>query len=576
MKSANRFAIKSLFILSAVAVTSCGGGGGGSSSPPPTSPPPSDTTPPAVSSVTPSDTQKDAELDVGITIAFNETINKNSVSVNDFSVTSNGMPVVGTVSWNSVDNEATFTPDTPFLHLTDYKVSVGPNITDSAGNPMSAEKTWNFTTRDWRWGTPRPLDINDSSASKPHIAISKNDTVIISWSEQKNLVTDDWSARYTVTTGWESPQLIAESTTYQWSPRVTFLNNDAAFASSLLTQQTAAGTLHHVLLKKMKPDGSWGSNQPIAQDVSLTHLIDASGDGSGIVAWTKYDGKNTSLYARRLSDTGALAGDQLLELIDTGFPNKPRLEVAPSGDAIAVWGQWSGTRSRVYANQFDSSTGTWNTSGQAIDVGMSTDVFHSPNPNLSLDTTGNAMAVWHDDNGTVSRISAANYLTTSGWQPTHTITEVSSGDVEVPVVKMIAENTAISIWKGPTSGAGYQLRYSIFSNGNWSVPQTLINDGYSNWDAEIVSNGNGSAYIFWHHSTDPSALSQIFGMKYSQGEGFTSPENLSASLKGNNYMSNGEYNNPSHSAVINSNGIPMVTWSGYSNPSASVYVNTLE
>lgn len=590
LKRSNRLIVELLSIFTVIAVSGCGGGGGGgggdgvpptsSTQPPPS--PPADTTSPTVSSVTPLNMQRDAELDIVITVTFDEPINGESLSSSNFSVTNKGESLAGSLDFDPQNNTATFTPDSPLKHFTDYEISVGPDIEDSAGNPMNAAEAWEFTTRDWHWGTPFPLENNGGALSKPHIAISKSDDALVSWSEQIDGVSDDLSARYTTDTGWEAPKQIGASTTYSWSPRVAYLDDNTAFALSLLRQE-AATVQHHLLLKKMDANGNWGAGQLVERNVSLYQMIAASGDGAGIVAWAKHDGANTSLYATPLTDAGALPGSQLLETSDLGFPGKPRLAVDPYGNAFAVWAQWSGSRNRIYANRFDSASGNWSTSGQPIDAGINTDVFSSPDPRISLDSTGNAIAVWQDDNGTVSRISAANYLVTGGWQAPQTITQVPSGNVEVPVVRMVSSNTAIAIWMGPTRSNGYLLRYSKFENGSWSAPQILTDEGHSNWNAEIVSRGDGKAYIFWHHVDEEDTgvssaanRTQIFGMKYSETEGFSSPDRITTGLGDqHNYMSSGEYDNPFAPAILNSDGIPIITWRGYS-PASTIYINTLK
>ncbi len=85
----------------------------------------------------------------------------------------------------------------------------------------------------------------------------------------------------------------------------------------------------------------------------------------------------------------------LIETDNAGNAFAPQVAVDSSGNAIAVWYQWDGTRYSIWANRYTSGSG-WGTAAL-----IETDnAGGASSPQVAFDSSGNAIAVWTQHDGT--------------------------------------------------------------------------------------------------------------------------------------------------------------------------------
>jgi hypothetical protein len=105
--------------------------------------PPSGTTPPTVTTVTPSAGSTGNPVSVAPTATFSQAVVPNTVS---FTLKDpSGVTVTGSVSFNSANTVATFTPASSLAASTTYTATVS-GAQNSSGTPMSSPFSWSFTT----------------------------------------------------------------------------------------------------------------------------------------------------------------------------------------------------------------------------------------------------------------------------------------------------------------------------------------------------------------------------------------------------------------------------------------------
>lgn len=104
-----------------------------------------DTTPPTVSSATPADTGTGVAINSAISVTFSEEMMASTITSFTFTLSGSG-GITGTVTYDSVNKVATFTPSSNLAYSTTYTVTITTGVTDMAGNPMASNSTWTFTT----------------------------------------------------------------------------------------------------------------------------------------------------------------------------------------------------------------------------------------------------------------------------------------------------------------------------------------------------------------------------------------------------------------------------------------------
>jgi hypothetical protein len=109
-----------------------------------------DLTPPTVSAVSPPDQATGVSTSSVVAATFSEAMSDSTVSATTFAlkVTQTGTPVSASVSYDPATRTATLTPG-PLLTGTSYTARIvggAGGVTDLAGNPLSVDRTWSFTT----------------------------------------------------------------------------------------------------------------------------------------------------------------------------------------------------------------------------------------------------------------------------------------------------------------------------------------------------------------------------------------------------------------------------------------------
>jgi len=106
-----------------------------------------DTTPPTITGHNPASNVTNVAVNAAIDITFSEPVT--NVTASNFTVTSGGFTVAGTINHNSGNIES-FSPASNLANGTTYTVTATTAITDLAGNALTATGgqalSWNFTT----------------------------------------------------------------------------------------------------------------------------------------------------------------------------------------------------------------------------------------------------------------------------------------------------------------------------------------------------------------------------------------------------------------------------------------------
>jgi dipeptidyl aminopeptidase/acylaminoacyl peptidase len=152
-------------------------------------------------------------------------------------------------------------------------------------------------------------------------------------------------------------------------------------------------------------DGDWGAAELIETDnAGGTYLPQIAFDSSGnaIAVWYQSDGTVYNIWANRFDGT-SWGTAELIEADNAGHALMPQIAIDSSGNAIAVWYQSDGTRDNIYANRFNGTS--WGTA-ELIEADNAGNVDY---PQIAFDSSGNAIAVWKQSDGTRYNIWANRF-----------------------------------------------------------------------------------------------------------------------------------------------------------------------
>jgi hypothetical protein len=105
-----------------------------------------DITPPTIVSVSPANGDINVAADTAVTAAFSDAMDAATITTGSFTLVTGGTPVLGSVSYNSYTQTAIFTPDADLDYGISYTATLTTAITDAAGNPLTSDYAWNFST----------------------------------------------------------------------------------------------------------------------------------------------------------------------------------------------------------------------------------------------------------------------------------------------------------------------------------------------------------------------------------------------------------------------------------------------
>jgi hypothetical protein len=233
---------------------------------------------------------------------------------------------------------------------------------------------------------------------------------------------------------------------------------------------------------------NWQDAPLLAQDNewgAFDHQQAVDAQGHTLAVWEQFDGARYNIWANRKAPGQGWGVAQLIEADNAGSAYNPQIAVDSQGNAVAVWQQSDGQRARIAANRYVVGTGwskaTW------IDAPDSRET-HAPQ--VSFDNQGHAVAVWQQKDGQRTRIYANRLATSTGWGQAAAI-EHGKGYASAPHIARDAQGQVVAVWqlqslKGTTihanrylAGAGWGSAELVgAASADADYPPTVLNTAF--------------------------------------------------------------------------------------------------
>lgn len=416
------------------------------------------------------------------------------------------------------------------------------------GSPPSSLPSWNVAEL---------IETYDAGGvANPQIAIDIFGTAIAVWAQSDDTRDNIWANRYTPGGGWSTAELIeTDNASSAGKPQVAFDSSGNAFA----VWKQSDGTRDNIWANRYTADSGWGTAELIelndAGDASLPQVaLDAT--GSAIAIWSQYDGLRTSIWANRYTVSGGWGIANFLDSDDTGNASGPQIAIEPAGNAFAVWQQSNDTFTTIWANRYTASSG-WSTA-ELIGIG---DASRSTSPQIATDNSGNAIAVWEQNDGTRHNIRANRYTAVSGWGTGELIETDNAGNANNPQVAFDTTGNAIAVWQH--SSNIWANRYTAGSG--WNIAELIENNTGGTDGPQIAIDAAGNALAVWEQ--DDSTGNKIWANRYTTRDGWGLGEFLV-----NNNADNASY----QQLAIDPAGNAFAISTQYDGTQYSIYVNRFE
>ena len=215
---------------------------------------------------------------------------------------------------------------------------------------------------------------------------------------------------------------------------------------------------------------------------------------------------------------------------NSGDARYPRVAVDAAGNAIAVWQQPGldilGFRS-IWASRFTPATGWGPPEVLEIDDGT------ADSPQVAMDASGNAIAIWQQSDGTRTNLWANHYTLGVGWGGATLVEVDDSGDARLPSglsgptqsIGIDSGGNAMVFWllvapEPPTVGndliySGMASRYT--PGGGWGAPVQLSANAL---DLQIGVAAAGNAIAVWRGRPSFGGATAVVANRFTPGSGW--------------------------------------------------------
>jgi hypothetical protein len=484
-----------------------------------------------------------------------------------------------TVTWNAV-SEATsynlyYKQDTTVSTTSGTKLEVTGGATQAVVTGLKGLRTYAFIVTagnsdgesaassvesavpEAEWGTATLIEDNSGNTGPPQVAFDGSGNAIAVWSQHDGAYYNIYANRYAAGSGWGTAVLIETNAGNADNPQIAFDASGNAIAVWERNDMPA-----NICANRYTAGSGWGTGVLLINTVdgaASAPQIAFDASGNAIAVWQQYAGTTQSIYTNRYTAGSGWGTAALIETDNAGDAYDPQIAFDGSGNAIAVWSQDDGTSTNICANRYAAGSG-W---GTAILIETNAENAHIPQ--IAFDGSGNAVAVWIQYDGSYDSIYANRYTAGSGWG-TAALIETNAGDAYNPQIALDGSGNAIAVWS-QYDGADWDNvcanRYTAGSGWGTAVVIETYNEG-SAYAPHIKFDANGNAIAVW--CQDYGTSTDIWANRYTTGSGWGT-----AALIETNAETAGD-----PQIAIDTNGNSIAVWYQYDGTRKNIWANRYE
>jgi len=448
----------------------------------------------------PEDNETEVNVETRIGFRIDGFIDPASLNNQTFFMTDgDGVRVPSSVKVTEEQDTAELIADEPLSVITNYTVTLTTDLRDMDGRTLEEEFDWEFMTLDSEWGTSEWLEEIATGTSDQHqIAVDGQANALAVWEYTEATGSGIWASRYTRTELWGRPVLISagdEATT----PQVAVDDAGNGFA---VWEQREAGTNANIWTSRYAVEQGWGEPELLqAEEVTPARIPSIAADpvGNAIAIWIQRDvdiSATEFVWSRRFEPgTGWGVAESIDDETTRGLAGtRTAVGMDDSGNAIAVWARGP---SLLWSNRYTAGSG-WGTS-ELIKGDPSTQVLVQ---RLAVGANGDAFVVWVQTEETRDDIWAARF---SGlqWGAPERLDVYDAGDKSNPDIAVDGSGVAHAVWSQSDSDFGNIWATKYTPGSGWGLPQLVEPpnvDSTEDGDATVPrvgTNDAGHTFVVW-------------------------------------------------------------------------------
>ncbi|MGN6216571.1 MAG: glycosyl hydrolase [Solirubrobacterales bacterium] len=265
--------------------------------------------------------------------------------------------------------------------------------------------------------------------------------------------------------------------------------------STVVWSGRQAGGEFRVFARRIAPDGTPGPIQQLSAsgEDALTPQVAVAPDGTAVVAWTRSDGSNFLVQARRIAPDGT-PEESTKNLSTTGHDSfEPQVAVAPDGTATVVWKRFDGFHYLIQERRI-AGDGTREASSHTLSESKQDAV----EPQVGVAADGTATVAWSRYDGAESVVQTRQ-IAPDGEPEATTETLSASGESAIqPRLTTAPDGTATVVWNR-FDGSNWIVQAQRLSPAGLpeGAPEDLSAAGRSAAEPQLALDSAGAATVVW-------------------------------------------------------------------------------
>jgi FG-GAP-like repeat len=235
-------------------------------------------------------------------------------------------------------------------------------------------------------------------------------------------------------------------------------------------------------------------------------------NGDAMAVWSQREGDSTSIWASKRAAGEGWRGPAHISPYNTANHVEPDVAMDASGNAVAVWWSYLENYTVIFAGRYTNGVG-WDYP-KWLDSSMGGGACK---PQVVCDDAGNALAVWINYGGLMS----SRYAPGQGWGPLVPVTSYHV-NAQPPDLAMDSSGNVMAVWSDVTSSTYniWSCRYVVGSGWQPAVMIETDDAGHAT-SPRVAVDDAGDAIAVWQQMDGPfPSTPHVFANRYAAGTGW--------------------------------------------------------
>lgn len=379
------------------------------------------------------------------------------------------------------------------------------------------------------WQTPVTIGWCGEATCRPQVAFDQRGDAFALWEEYTGYTFNIVSSYMPASGTWEAPVTLS-SFGIPGASRPRLAVDDRGDAIAVWDRGSASNAVTQDAFRPSK--GSWGPEMDVSPegDSAFDPEVGLDQYGNALVLWSHFDSAQNGEYKYSVQAAEGLGGkiwQMPIDLSGPGAAGEPQVAFGGTGEAVALWDQWSNgfLSPQTPDAAIRTAADAWDSPASLTEGKDETDQPKgAETPAVAMDRQGNAIAVWAWR--FADTIQASFRPVGDSWQEPVDISAFEGGARD-PHVAFDRSGNAFAGWLAKSGVSEAEIVQAAFkpAEGAWGEPVDISDpsqvtsapsfafdeagDGVAAWIAENSIWAAGSPLSRPVHPTDPEPASPL-------------------------------------------------------------------